>query len=150
MSQDSDRQQPAGVVRLVAIREVAVSLDEVLAAVQDSSAGGVVSFAGYVRSTDGGRDVKELEYVAHPDALTKLREVAEAVAAELPVVAVAAVHRVGLLAIGEVAVVVAASAAHRGQAFEAARRLIDDLKDVVPIWKRQAFSDGQQEWVGSP
>ena len=139
-----------GVVRLVAIREVAVSLDEVLAAVQDRSAGGVVSFAGYVRSTDGGRDVNELEYVAHPDALTRLQEVAEAVAAELPVVAVAAVHRVGLLAIGEVAVVVAASAAHRDQAFAAARRLIDDLKDVVPIWKRQVFSDGQQEWVGSP
>lgn len=150
MTQDSEREQSTGVVRLVAIREVAVSLDEVLAAVQDRSAGGVVSFAGYVRSTDGGRDVNELEYVAHPDALTRLQEVAEAVAAELPVVAVAAVHRVGLLAIGEVAVVVAASAAHRDQAFAAARRLIDDLKDVVPIWKRQVFSDGQQEWVGSP
>ena len=59
-------------------------------------------------------------------------------------------HRVGLLAIGDVAVVVAASAAHRGQAFEAARRLIDDLKDVVPIWKRQVFTGGEQEWVGSP
>ena len=69
MTQDSEREQPMGVVRLVAIREVAVSLDEVLAAVQDRSAGGVVSFAGYVRATDGGREVNELEYVAHPDAL---------------------------------------------------------------------------------
>ena len=137
-------------VRLVAIRETAVSVEEVLVAVADPAAGGVVSFTGHVRSSDGGREVQELEYVAHPAALSRLREVAEAVAAELPVVAVAAVHRVGLLAIGDVAVVVAASAAHRGQAFEAARRLIDDLKDVVPIWKRQVFGDGEQEWVGSP
>jgi molybdopterin synthase catalytic subunit len=60
------------------------------------------------------------------------------------------VHRTGLLAVGEVAVVVAASAAHRGQAFEGARRLIDDLKREVPVWKRQVFADGDQEWVGSP
>ena len=137
-------------VRLLAIREEPVEVAEVLAAVHDPAAGGVVSFTGYVRSSDGGRAVQALEYVAHPEALRRLREVAEAVAADLPVVAVAAVHRVGLLAIGEVAVVVAASAAHRDQAFEAARRLIDDLKDVVPIWKRQVFMDGEQEWVGSP
>ena len=64
--------------------------------------------------------------------------------------ALAAVHRTGLLAVGDIAVVVAASASHRGQAFEAARRLIDDLKDAVPIWKRQVFADGEQEWVGTP
>ena len=139
-----------GQVRLVAIRDVPVLVDEVLAAVQDRSAGGVVSFTGLVRSSDAGREVEELEYVAHPDALARLREVAEAVATQMPVVAVAAVHRTGLLAIGDVAVVVAASAAHRGQAFEAARRLIDDLKDLVPIWKRQVFAGGEQEWVGSP
>ena len=139
-----------GEVRLVAIRDVPVLVDEVLVAVQDRSAGGVVSFTGLVRSSDAGREVEELEYVAHPDALARLREVAEAVATQMPVVAVAAVHRTGLLAIGDVAVVVAASAAHRGQAFEAARRLIDDLKDFVPIWKRQVFAGGEQEWVGSP
>lgn len=139
-----------GEVRLVAIRDVPVLVDEVLAAVQDRSAGGVVSFTGLVRSSDAGREVEELEYVAHPDALARLREVAEAVATQMPVVAVAAVHRTGLLAIGDVAVVVAASAAHRGQAFEAARRLIDDLKGLVPIWKRQVFAGGEQEWVGSP
>lgn len=139
-----------GEVRLVAIRDVPVLVDEVLVAVQDRSAGGVVSFTGLVRSSDAGREVEELEYVAHPDALARLREVAEAVATQMPVVAVAAVHRTGLLAIGDVAVVVAASAAHRGQAFEAARRLIDDLKDLVPIWKRQVFAGGEQEWVGSP
>jgi molybdopterin synthase catalytic subunit len=122
----------------------------VTAAVDDAGAGGVVAFTGLVRDHDGGREVTELEYVAHPDAAAALRAVAERVAAELPVRAVAAVHRVGVLRVGDVAVVVAAAAAHRGEAFDAARRLIDDLKDTVPIWKRQVFADGEQEWVGSP
>jgi molybdopterin synthase catalytic subunit len=140
----------APVVRLLALRDVPVDVAEVLAAVDDPGAGGVVSFQGLVRDSDGGRGVRQLEYVAHPDAQAVLRRVAEAVAADLPVRALAAVHRTGLLAVGEVAVVVAASAAHRGEAFEAARRLIDDLKAQVPVWKRQVFTDGEQEWVGSP
>lgn len=138
------------VVRLTAVRDTPLSVDEVLRAVEDPAAGGVVSFTGLVRASDGGRDVTELEYSAHPGALAALDAVCAAVAADLPVVALAAVHREGLLQIGDVAVVVAASAAHRGQAFEAARRLIDDLKEQVPIWKRQVFADGEQEWVGSP
>jgi molybdopterin synthase catalytic subunit len=141
---------PAPVIRLLALRDVPLDVHEVLAAVEDPGAGGVVSFTGLVRDTDGGRGVTELEYVAHPDAEAALLRVAEAVAADLPVRALAAVHRTGLLRVGEVAVVVAASAAHRGQAFEAARRLIDDLKQQVPVWKRQVFDDGEQEWVGAP
>jgi molybdopterin synthase catalytic subunit len=137
-------------IRLLALRDVPVDVAEVLAAVEDPGAGGVVSFTGLVRDSDGGRDVTELEYTAHPDAEMALRRVAEQVAADLPVHALAAVHRTGLLQVGDVAVVVAASAAHRGQAFEAARRLIDDLKATVPIWKRQVFRDGSQEWVGTP
>lgn len=138
------------VLRLVEIREVPFGADEALAAVADAAAGGVVSFTGLVRDADGGRGVRELEYVAHPDALAALVAVCEQVAADLPVCGLAAVHRTGLLAVGDVAVVVAASAPHRGEAFEAARRLIDDLKESVPIWKRQAFDDGAHEWVGSP
>ena len=138
------------VIRLLALRDTALDPAEVLAAVDDAGAGGVVSFTGLVRDTDGGRGVKALEYVAHPDAEAALRGVAEAVAADFPVCAVAAVHRTGLLEVGDVAVVVAAAAPHRGEAFEAARRLIDDLKATVPIWKRQVFTDGDQEWVGSP
>ena len=138
------------VLRLFALRDTPLDVAEVLAAVEDPAAGGVVSFTGLVRDHDGGRRVRELEYVAHPDALQALRAVAEAVAADLPVHGLAAVHRTGLLAVGDVAVVVAASAAHRGQAFEAARRLIDDLKASVPVWKRQVFDDGEQEWVGTP
>jgi molybdopterin synthase catalytic subunit len=137
-------------VRLLALRDTPLDVAEVLAAVEDPAAGGVVSFTGLVRDHDGGRGVRELEYVAHPDAVQALRAVAEAVAADLPVHGLAAVHRTGLLAVGDVAVVVAASAAHRGQAFEAARRLIDDLKASVPVWKRQVFDDGEQEWVGTP
>jgi molybdopterin synthase catalytic subunit len=94
--------------------------------------------------------VTTLEYVAHPDAEAALAAVVDAVVTELPVRAVAAVHRVGVLSVGDVAVVVAAASAHRAEAFEAARRLIDDLKAAVPIWKRQVFDDGEQEWVGSP
>ena len=137
-------------LRLLAIRDTPIAVEEVLAAVADPQAGGVVSFTGLVRRVDGGREVTALEYSAHPGALNALTAVAEAVAADLPVVALAAVHRTGLLAIGDVAVVVAASAAHRGEAFEAARRLIDDLKATVPIWKRQVYVDGEDEWVGTP
>ena len=137
-------------LRLLAIRDSTIAVEEVLAAVEDAQAGGVVSFTGLVRQVDGGREVTALEYSAHPDALAALTAVAEAVAAEVPVVALAAVHRTGLLAVGDIAVVVAASATHRGEAFEAARRLIDDLKATVPIWKRQVFVDGADEWVGTP
>ena len=138
------------VIRLLALRDTPVDPAEVLAAVEDEGAGGVVSFTGLVRDSDGGKGVTALEYVAHPDAEAALRRVAEAVAADLPVRALAAVHRTGMLEVGDVAVVVAAAAAHRGEAFEAARRLIDDLKETVPIWKHQLFADGSQEWVGSP
>jgi molybdopterin synthase catalytic subunit len=138
------------IVRLTGLRSTTIDVAEVLAAVDDQGAGGVVSFTGLVRDSDGGRSVTALEYVAHPDAEAGLRRVAEAVADQLPVRAVAALHRTGVLAVGDVAVVVAAAAPHRGEAFEAARRLIDDLKETVPIWKRQVFADGQEEWVGSP
>jgi molybdopterin synthase catalytic subunit len=137
------------VIRLLALRDTALEPAEVLAAVEDAEAGGVVVFTGLVRSSDAGKAVQALEYVAHPDADEALRSVAEAVARDLPVTALAALHRTGVLHVGDVAVVVAAAAPHRAEAFEAARRLIDDLKATVPIWKRQVFTDGAQEWVGS-
>jgi molybdopterin synthase catalytic subunit len=138
------------VIALLDVRDSPLSVDEVLAAVEDPAAGGVVSFTGLVRATDGGREVVGLEYSAHPTALQELRAVAERVVADVPVVRVAALHRVGRLEVGDVAVVVAASAAHRDEAFVAARRLIDDLKAQVPIWKDQRFADGTREWVGLP
>jgi molybdopterin synthase catalytic subunit len=137
-------------VRLVAIREEPLDVAEVLAALEDAGAGGVTLFVGNVRDHDGGRPVTGLEYSAHPTALDRLHEVVRAVTERHPVTAVAAVHRVGRLAIGDAAVVVAAAAAHRGEAFDAARDLIDDLKATVPIWKHQRFADGTDEWVGLP
>ena len=138
------------VVRLVAIRETPLEVAEVLAAVEDAAAGGVTVFVGTVRDHDDDRSVTHLDYSAHPTAIDRLHDVVRAVAERHPVTAVAAVHRVGLLEIGDLAVVVAAAAAHRGQAFDAARDLIDDLKATVPIWKHQVFADGTEEWVGTP
>jgi molybdopterin synthase catalytic subunit len=138
------------VVRLVDIREQALSVEEVATAVSDAAAGGVTLFVGAVRDHDENKSVTGLEYSAHPSALLQLRDVAEEVAREYDVLAVAAVHRVGPLAIGEAAVVVATAAAHRAEAFEASRALIDRLKERVPIWKHQLFADGTDEWVGSP
>jgi len=138
------------VVRLVAICERALSTDQVHAALADPSAGGVTVFLGAVRDHDRDQGVVGLSYSAHPSALQRLSEVCELVAARHEVIAVAAVHRVGDLDIGDAAVVVGASAAHRGEAFDACRDLIDTLKDTVPIWKHQRFADGSDEWVGTP
>ena len=138
------------VVRLVDIREQALDAQEVLDALADQASGGITLFVGAVRDHDQGKGVTGLEYSAHPSALDRLREVCEEVAHTYDVQAVAAVHRVGVLALGDAAVVVATSAAHRGEAFEASRALIDRLKETVPIWKHQRFDDGSDEWVGTP
>jgi molybdopterin synthase catalytic subunit len=138
------------VIRLLDVRAEPLSVDEVLAAVSHRGAGGTVVFIGTVREADDGRDVTSLDYEAHPTVAETLRSVAEKVAADVPLRALAAVHRVGHLEIGDVAVVVAAAADHRHEAFVGCRRLIDDLKREVPIWKHQRFDDGGQEWVGSP
>ena len=137
-------------VRLAEIRETPLSVDEVLQAVADRAAGGLTVFVGTVRDADGGKAVERLGYSAHPSAEALLRELCESVATRFPTVALAAVHRVGNLAIGDLAVVVAAACAHRGDAFDAARTLIDELKATIPIWKHQVFSDGTEEWVGVP
>jgi molybdopterin synthase catalytic subunit len=139
-----------GAVRLAAVRDHPLSVDEVLAVVADPAAGGTCVFVGSVRDVDQARAVSALGYSAHPSAGDLLRRVCEEVAARHSVVALAAVHRVGDLQIGDLAVVVAAGAAHRGDAFAAARDLIDTLKSTVPIWKHQSFEDGAQEWVGLP
>jgi molybdopterin synthase catalytic subunit len=139
---------PGGVVRLVGIRDLPLSVDEVLAAVADPAAGGTTVFIGTVRSSDGGRDVSALRYEAHPDAIAVLQRVADEVAGKHDAVAVAAVHRTGLLAIGDLAVVVAVAAGHRGEAFAAGKELIDEVKARVPIWKQQSFTDGGVAWVG--
>ncbi|GGQ56991.1 molybdenum cofactor biosynthesis protein MoaE [Kitasatospora griseola] len=136
-------------IRLLDVRATPLSLDEVHAAVGDDAAGGTTLFVGTVRDHDGGKAVTALEYSAHPTAVRELRRIAEKICADFPVRALAAVHRTGRLEIGDVAVIVAVSCPHRGEAFAASRRLIDDLKHEVPIWKHQVFADGEEEWVGA-
>ena len=109
--------------------------------------GAVVVFTGVVRNHDGGQSVSLLEYQAHPDAerfLTKCcAEVSTATG--LPV---AAIHRVGELAVGDLALIAAVAAPHRAEAFTACAELVERIKHEVPIWKRQHFADGVTEWVG--
>jgi molybdopterin synthase catalytic subunit len=120
------------------------------AAVADPRAGAVVSFQGVVRDHDGGRSVVSLDYEGHPSAIEVLREVATEIAKDPEVYAVAVSHRVGSLKIGDVALVAAVSTAHRGAAFAACGRLVDEAKSRLPIWKRQVFADGAEEWVNCP
>jgi molybdopterin synthase catalytic subunit len=137
-------------VRLVDLRSSALDVGEVMASLDDDASGGLTLFVGRVRDHDHGLDVRGLEYSAHPTALDALRRVCGEVAEEYDVQAVAAVHRVGRLAVGDIAVIVATASAHRGTAFEASRALIDTLKSEVPIWKHEIFADGTEEWVGTP
>jgi molybdopterin synthase catalytic subunit len=120
-------------------------------AVADPGAGGLVLFSGVVRDQTGGRRVKFLEYEAHaPMALAKMREIAGQVRGRWPGVRrLALVHRVGRLEIGESSVMIAVSAPHRREAFEACLFGIDTLKEIVPIWKKEHFEDGEV-WVGLP
>jgi molybdopterin synthase catalytic subunit len=137
-------------VRLVDLRETPLDVAEVMASLDGPESGGLTLFVGRVRNHDHGLDVTGLEYSAHPTALATLRRVCADVAERYDVHGVAAVHRVGHLEIGDAAVIVATTASHRGEAFEASRALIDLLKAEVPIWKYQAFADGTTEWVGTP
>jgi molybdopterin synthase catalytic subunit len=138
------------VIRLIAVRESQLSVDEVREAVADPRAGGIALFAGAVRDHDHDKGVSGLGYSAHPTAEAELRRVAEIVAEKYPMLGIAAVHRVGDLAIGDLAVVVAVATPHRSEAFDACRDLSDLLKASVPIWKHQRFTDGTAEWVGTP
>lgn len=151
MTEDCRMSTPDSALALIDVRDTALSVDEVLAAVRGPRAGAVALFLGTVRDhtpDEPGSVVTGLEYTAHPTALPELLAVAEQVAAEHPECVLAAVHRTGQLAVGEIAVITAASSPHRGEAFAACRALIDTLKERVPIWKREEFGDGSHTWVG--
>ncbi|GAB2639193.1 molybdenum cofactor biosynthesis protein MoaE [Nocardia goodfellowii] len=135
-------------VQVARISDQPLDPAEVEQAVTGPEHGAVVVFTGKVRDHDGGQAVSALEYSAHPDAERFLRKCcAEAAAASgLPV---AAVHRVGPLGIGDLAIVVAVAAPHRAEAFSTCADLVDRIKHEVPIWKRQLFADGLSEWVNA-
>ena len=138
------------VVRLVTLSAEPLDVAAHERAVARSGAGAQVVFCGVVRDVDDARPVVELEYEAHPSAETVLRELADGYAREPQVEALAVSHRVGRLAVGDVALVAAVSAAHRREAFDICARLVDEIKHRLPIWKRQVFADGTDEWVNCP
>jgi molybdopterin synthase catalytic subunit len=133
-----------------------ISVDQAIAAVESDTAGAVVSFSGVVRNHDGGKAVERLSYSAHPTAHQVMADVVARLVAEhsgegssTEPVRIWAAHRIGMLEIGEPALVCAVSAAHRGLAFAVCSELVDRIKEQVPIWKEQFFSDGTVEWVGA-
>lgn len=133
---------------LCEIAAEAISLDEVRKAVEHPGAGGICVFHGVVRDHSDGQTVARLDYEAHESLAQKeMRRVLEGVVAEHPGVRIAAVHRIGRLDIGDVAVCVAVSAAHRDDAFHACRKAIDRIKETVPLWKKEWGPDGRAHWV---
>ncbi len=132
---------------MIQIVETAIDLDAVLEAVADPAAGAVVTFDGRVRNHARGKPVTHLYYETYGSmALREMKKIRAEAMRRWPLVNLAIVHRVGLLQIGESSVLIAASAAHRADAFEACRFAIDTLKTTVPIWKKEHYQDGEV-WV---
>jgi molybdopterin synthase catalytic subunit len=133
---------------LVALRDSTPSIDEAVAHVKHAGAGAVCVFLGTVRDHNDGRAVVKLEYEAYASmAVAEMTRIAQEIAVEIVGVRLAVLHRVGALSVGDIAVVCAASAPHRGEAYRACRALIDRVKARVPIWKREHGPDGAY-WVG--
>lgn len=126
-----------------------ITVDEVSTVVATDQDGAVVTFAGVVRDHDGGKGVTALGYERHPSAGDVIAEVAATIAAAHPEVRIAVLHRVGALGIGDVALAAAVASGHRAEAFAACGALVDLVKDQVPIWKHQQFTDGSDEWVAA-
>lgn len=135
---------------LAAVSEQPIDAAALTAAVADDRAGAVVTFTGVVRNHDRGRGVTRIRYEAHPSAGAVLAGVAAEFAAREGVHDLAVVHRVGLLEVGDLALVAVVAASHRHQAFSCASDLVDRVKEVLPVWKNQEFTDGSTEWTGLP
>jgi molybdopterin synthase catalytic subunit len=141
---------PARRVVLTAVTDEVLDVAAHESAVAGASSGAVVTFSGNVRDHDGGKPVRGIEYVGHPSAAAVLAEAVADVTARSDVEAVAVSHRLGELGVGDAALVVAVAAAHRQEAFAAAALLVDEVKHRLPVWKRQLFADGSDEWVACP
>lgn len=136
-------------VRHAAVSDHEISVQRMASIVADPHCGAFVTFDGVVRDHDGGKGVLRLGYTAHPSAQDVLAEVAQEVTTAHPEVLIAVTHRAGLLTVGETALACAVSAPHRAAAFAACDALVDLVKQRVPIWKHQEFTDGTEEWVGA-
>ena len=138
------------VIRILSVSEAPLSVPDIYASVSGvPSAGGIAMFVGVVRDEDEGRAVTDLGYSAHPDVEAYLYQVVGKAVSQYPIHAVSAVHRIGDLKIGEIAVIVAVACPRRGEAFDACRQIVEEIKHAVPIWKHQRFADGDAEWVGA-
>lgn len=138
----------AGGARHVRLLDEPLSLDRVVAAVRGPGMGGVVTFTGMVRDHARGKTVVRLDYSAYAGmAVKEMTRIIEAIEQDVPAARLAVEHRIGSLAIGDLAVVIAAAAPHRAEAFDACRRMIERLKESVPIWKKEYGDDGST-WVG--
>jgi len=131
-------------MKLFEITTEEISVDQVVARLADPGVGAVITFIGVVRGTTDGREVHYLEYETYPEmAEETLRQIGDEIRARWKTIReVAIVHRVGRLQVGEIAVVIALSAAHRPEVFEAVHYAIDRLKEIVPIWKKEMWADG--------
>jgi molybdopterin synthase catalytic subunit len=142
----------AGAADRVVVADVVdrdITVDEVSRVVASDHDGAVVTFAGVVRDHDGGKGVTALDYERHPSASEVIAEVARTIAEQYPEVRIAVLHRVGALGIGDVALASAVASGHRAEAFAACGALVDLVKERVPIWKHQRFTDGSDEWVAA-
>ena len=135
-------------IRLVGISESPLDVAKALGLVSGPEIGGIALFVGTVRNRDHDAQVNSLDYTQHPSAVDVLRRCAEQTADQHDVLAIAVEHRVGHLEVGDIAVVVAVGAVHRGEALAACAHLINTVKAEVPIWKEQHFTSGDSEWVG--
>ncbi len=134
---------------MIAIVKKKIDVEEILQSVQVPEAGGIDIFVGTTRNHSNGKRVLSLEYEAYePMALKMMNEIAEEAKSKWNIRKIAIVHRTGRVKIGEASVVIAVSASHRKEAFEACRFVIDRLKKTVPIWKKEFFKDGEV-WVES-
>jgi molybdopterin synthase catalytic subunit len=134
-------------IRRAEVQAAGIDVDAILAEVSLPGAGATALFRGDVRDHDHGRAVVRLDYQGHPTAAAVLDAVAQDVAARHDVLALVVVHRVGELEVGEAALVAAVSSVHRAEAFAACAELVEETKRALPVWKRQVFADGTDEWV---
>jgi len=141
---------PPARVAVAAVLSNPLDAARLAAAVDNQHAGAVVTFTGVVRDHDHGRAVTGIEYVGHPSAQQIIADVAAELAGREGVHAIAVEHRVGTLAVGDLAMVAAVSASHRAEAFRTCSDLVDLIKQRLPIWKHQQFADGTAEWSNCP
>lgn len=136
-------------VMIAKVTHQPIAMADLIAAVDDPTAGAVTSFCGQVRNHDGDRQVTAIEYQAHPDAAKVVEAIAREVAASSGACKIAVAHRSGLLHVGDVALGAAVSASHRAESFRLLQEVVEQVKMRLPVWKKQQFADGTHEWTGA-